>query len=224
MSEIKDSQRIKLNVGGLHYETTFGTVKNAEMLKVWISRWSPSEELFIDKSGAIFEHVLNFLRNPLYYYPEEHLEELKYYGIFTTPTNINDTMSKTEYCYKAVKQIGKLCAATYCLSSKQEKLKYCNSCGDFVIVEKKLAPGDIVMYEYGYYFVSYIGPYVAEYDSLGCKVNMTRGNIIKRSLSKNHTTEIINDGYCSIDSFHSNSERYVVPFSAVKILNEVEKH
>ena len=73
---------IKLNVGGKHFETTKLTIKNSTYLTSFIARWTkPNEIPFIDRSPKIFEHVLSYLRDPNYPFPDKYVNELEYYGI-----------------------------------------------------------------------------------------------------------------------------------------------
>lgn len=86
---------IKLNVGGIHFETTKDTLTKSPYFNAMFNgKWSVSEdEIFIDKSGKIFEHVLNLLRDPNYYYPEKYLSELDFY-LINKPKNIISIFKK----------------------------------------------------------------------------------------------------------------------------------
>jgi len=76
------SERIKLNVGGQHFETTKDTLIRAPYFEALLSRWiSKEKEIFIDRSGSAFNHVLNLLRNPDYNFPHRYQEELNFYGV-----------------------------------------------------------------------------------------------------------------------------------------------
>ena len=68
--------RIKLNVGGVHFETTKSTLFQSDyFVKLLDNNWKDSgaDEIFIDRSGVLFEHILALLRNPEYEYPSEHI-------------------------------------------------------------------------------------------------------------------------------------------------------
>src|SRR5216117_105115 len=74
--------RIKLNVGGVHFETTKTTLSQSEYFNnLFDTKWNDHklEEIFIDRSGVLFEHVLALLINPEYEYPSEHISELRFY-------------------------------------------------------------------------------------------------------------------------------------------------
>jgi len=67
-------KRIVSNDGGRHFETTIGTfVNGSEYFKTLLERWNndnDKNEIFIDRSGKIFEHVLCLLRDFYYDYPD----------------------------------------------------------------------------------------------------------------------------------------------------------
>lgn len=89
-------ENVKLNVGGIHYETTKDTlIKSPYFNTMFNGKWTISEEIFIDRSGKIFEHVLNLLRDPNYCFPEKYLSELDFY-LINKPKNIS-SMFKKEY-------------------------------------------------------------------------------------------------------------------------------
>ncbi len=71
--------RIKLNVGGKHFETTRETLELSSYFDNWEE--SKEDELFIDRDGEIFTHVLRLLRYPEYPYPNEYVYELAFYQL-----------------------------------------------------------------------------------------------------------------------------------------------
>jgi hypothetical protein len=80
------SRLIHFNVGGKMFWCYESTIKTSDRLwKLKLSTNFPdrlnSEVIFIDRSGKIFEHVLNYLRDPTYIYPKKYLSELYYYNI-----------------------------------------------------------------------------------------------------------------------------------------------
>ena len=60
--------RIKLNVGGIIFETTDDTLKRSQYFKSYLENWN-HDEIFIDRSPRIFKHVLDLLRDPTYDFP-----------------------------------------------------------------------------------------------------------------------------------------------------------
>jgi len=77
------SNRVHLNVGGRHFETTKETLIQSPYFEALLNRWAPdsSKEIFLDRSGKAFEHVLSFLRNPKYNVPFPYQSELEFYGL-----------------------------------------------------------------------------------------------------------------------------------------------
>lgn len=62
--------RVKLNVGGVRYETTVGTLRNQpdSMLSAMFSgqfglQQDPDGSIFIDRDGEVFKHILAYLRD-----------------------------------------------------------------------------------------------------------------------------------------------------------------
>jgi len=92
-------KRIRLNVGGKHFETTQDTLtSNSEYFRALLERWDNTktdEEIFINRSGKIFEHVLCLLLDPNYNYPKKYISELDFYQI--TIKNNYEQPNFTEY-------------------------------------------------------------------------------------------------------------------------------
>ena len=82
-------ETIKLNVGGVYFQTTKDTLIKSPYFSMMLNgKWSiPKDEIFIDRSGKIFEHILNLLRDPTYSYPEKYLSELDFY-LMEQPENL----------------------------------------------------------------------------------------------------------------------------------------
>lgn len=80
------SRIINFNVGGTLFSCYESTIHKSS--KLWTLKQSVkfidkvnSEVIFIDRSPKIFEHVLNYLRDPTYMYPKKYMSELNYYNI-----------------------------------------------------------------------------------------------------------------------------------------------
>lgn len=83
--------RVKLNVGGVIYETTSETLTiNSEYFnslfkhdyeKYFNKKGEQINEIFIDRSGKDFKYVLKLMRNPNSKIPKIYMEELIFYGI-----------------------------------------------------------------------------------------------------------------------------------------------
>lgn len=80
---------IKLNVGGIIFETTKSTLSLSLFFEKALSdTWKKDEVLFVDRSPKIFEHVLCLMRDVKYEYPKKYLSELDFYQITILPRNI----------------------------------------------------------------------------------------------------------------------------------------
>eukprot|EP00696_Hemimastix_kukwesjijk_P000403 gnl/Hemi2/10583_TR3661_c1_g3_i1.p1 gnl/Hemi2/10583_TR3661_c1_g3~~gnl/Hemi2/10583_TR3661_c1_g3_i1.p1 ORF type:complete len:431 (-),score=32.76 gnl/Hemi2/10583_TR3661_c1_g3_i1:72-1364(-) len=76
-------KRVRLNVGGRRFETSPETLSGSDFLEALL-RHTPDwvdKELFIDRDGSMFKHVLRLLRNPEYHVPHYALGELRFYGV-----------------------------------------------------------------------------------------------------------------------------------------------
>lgn len=72
---------VKLNVGGTIFTTFKTTLIKAKYFESYFERWDNKEEIFIDESPKLFEHVLCYLRNSDYPIAPEYYYLLDYYGI-----------------------------------------------------------------------------------------------------------------------------------------------
>jgi len=72
------SDRIQLNVGGTHFETTRQTLEQIPYFNAILARWN-QEEIFVDRSAYGFDHILNLIRNPTYEFPRQYKHELDFY-------------------------------------------------------------------------------------------------------------------------------------------------
>lgn len=77
---------IKLNIGGKKFETLEFIPYFKSMFS---NNWTEQnqEEIFIDRSGKQFEHILSLARNPFYRYPKHYKEELEFLGFSTDNVN-----------------------------------------------------------------------------------------------------------------------------------------
>ncbi len=72
---------VKLNVGGTIFATFKTTLIKAKFFESYFERWNNGEEIFIDESPKLFEHVLCYLRNSNYPIAPEYYYLFDYYGI-----------------------------------------------------------------------------------------------------------------------------------------------
>jgi hypothetical protein len=95
------SRIIHFNVGGTLFSCYESTIQKSS--KLWTVKQSVkfidrinSEVIFIDRSAKIFEHVLNYLRDPTYLYPKKYLSELQYYNVTYDENLIREGMNRDE--------------------------------------------------------------------------------------------------------------------------------
>merc|ERR1711861_85677 len=94
-----DKEKIILNVGGTHFETTRLTLSSQVYFKRLIEYCPHNHVIFIDRDGKHFRHILNFLRNNKIVWPEKEHEiqelkpELQFYCIDIEENNMKDTVS-----------------------------------------------------------------------------------------------------------------------------------
>jgi len=100
------TDRVRLNVGGQRFETTRKTLEpSAYFTVLWKEdRFieSTEEEIFIDRDGHHFQHVLSLLRDPEYFFPPDLAYELAFYGIHFEETNDNESVGDNKFCEKPV--------------------------------------------------------------------------------------------------------------------------
>ena len=55
---------IALNVGGVHFDTTRATLEKCGYFEAYFERWPQKvgDRLFLDRSGNLFAHLLEFMR------------------------------------------------------------------------------------------------------------------------------------------------------------------
>lgn len=80
---------VTLDVGGTIFKAKMSCLLKCEMFKQGFKD-SPykGEVVHIDRCGHIFKHVLGYLRNSRYRYPEKYLDELNYYYIDMRRVNV----------------------------------------------------------------------------------------------------------------------------------------
>jgi hypothetical protein len=86
-----NTETVTFNVGGQKYEISrsqFDKYPDSMLAKTVSDRWleDPSQEIFIDRDGSLFRHVLSFIRDGKVFLwhgitREEFIKELEYFGI-----------------------------------------------------------------------------------------------------------------------------------------------
>ncbi len=132
---------VKLNVGGIFFDTIEETLQDSDFFKGLLRNKntmmkgaeSPDERYFIDRSGMTFEHVLNLLRSPNYFYPEEYLQELDFY-LIPSPQNVqlsNNTIMQEVLKMKKRMDRARKCKYEGCKLLPVENYPYCKRHGYF---------------------------------------------------------------------------------------------
>ncbi len=164
---------IKLNVGGKVFETFPNTLNRSQYFRSrLIDIINSDEPYFIDRSYELFEHVLNFLRDPNYRKSDLadylYVAELDYYDVDgkaeykekaqSMEKRISNIETKLNDCVFHLKESRELCRNEGCNNKKWQidnnNLKtapYCDKCGylEFVNQVKQLSEiknGDILLY------------------------------------------------------------------------------
>ena len=80
--EAEPGKRITLNVGGQRFETTRATLRRLPYLDNMLQdcgQETHQEEIFVDRSPALFDQVLQWARDPLHPFPLAYAYELDFY-------------------------------------------------------------------------------------------------------------------------------------------------
>ena len=83
VDNLDNEKRIKLNIGGTLFETTYGTISQSEYLKKLVE-WNKdklNEPIFINRIGEHFKHVLALLIDGNHSFPRNLQYELDFYCI-----------------------------------------------------------------------------------------------------------------------------------------------
>lgn len=79
---VPQSEFIIVRVGDKCFSTTVQTLTVANYFDSFIDRNEVPAEIYIDRNGKSFRHILKYMRNPKYTIPQKYLYEDGFYGIF----------------------------------------------------------------------------------------------------------------------------------------------
>lgn len=133
---------VKLNVGGIIFETTKQTLSQASyFISLFGGQWTNQTHdgvYRIDRSGQIFEEVLRLLRNPNYDYPSRqgYIDELDFYGIkhnFIAMPDVQETLIAEIIRIKRKNEMCSMIGCPFygvidCSGPTDKKLEYCVYC------------------------------------------------------------------------------------------------
>ncbi len=141
---------LKLNVGGHYFQTTSATLLKSGYFRNRVSEITYSAtEYGIDRSGILFEHVINFMRDSNYPYPTIYYSELEYYDVddriklkSMVNGNTNNPLEelykkieyiyqKVDYCYTSLKLERGTCINDICENDRWyfcDEFNYCSKC------------------------------------------------------------------------------------------------
>jgi len=124
------STHIKLNVGGMPFETTKETLLQADYFIAMLNgSWAEShnidDPIFIDRDGEGFKHVLCLLRYPNYLFPHNRLFELDFYGIAREGVSIQEDMDEKMKEFELLKA-GRYKCAYSCNNWAIPRYTFCN--------------------------------------------------------------------------------------------------
>ncbi len=138
---------IRLNVGGVVYDTTRTTLVRNPFFAILLSddsRWTGGQidgRYFIDRSGIAFDHVLNLLRSGNYEFPEEYVEELEFFMIGSDKVTLRpstttimerlDELESTMTKLFAAQKIYTQCFEENCNSPVFDEFDYCLKHGEW---------------------------------------------------------------------------------------------
>ena len=110
----RSTEIIKFNIGGDRFEVSRDMLEtnhpDTMLARIASEQWQqdPDAEIFIERDGKIFRHVLSFLRDdnvnlPITVSKEMLINELSYYGIDFEEAKIHEKASNIAMCIKSVK-------------------------------------------------------------------------------------------------------------------------
>jgi hypothetical protein len=83
---------VKINVGGTIFSTRIQTLKLSNYFKEWDH--NIERDIFVDRNPKAFVHILEYLRDINYPYPQKYEYELDFYEIDKTKVHIIPEINK----------------------------------------------------------------------------------------------------------------------------------
>jgi hypothetical protein len=107
---MEDARRVKFNVGGRPFETTWATLKRIPTLYHMMTDCQDHSEMFIDRSPMLFEQVFAFVVDAKHPFPLRYSYELDWYDVVYDKSLLYDdeavmkTMDKNNFMSFAILQ------------------------------------------------------------------------------------------------------------------------
>lgn len=115
---------ITLNVSGQIFEVNVNTLLKIPYFSYMLDacQYEVNEIIFINRPSHIFKHVLAFVIDPLYPYPEKYAFELDFYGILYDKEKL---YNKHQDLTNEINKIKKLVMCKCCESSRMLRSLFC---------------------------------------------------------------------------------------------------
>lgn len=88
---MQELEFVTLDVGGKLFKTTPSTLCNSKYFNGLLKNTHIDKPIFIDRSSKIFKHILEYLRDPNYPFPDKYIYDLDFYGIPRSKYSVENT-------------------------------------------------------------------------------------------------------------------------------------
>lgn len=132
----------KINVCGKLYIINEEILQGSELFCNFMEDFPESEEIPIQRSPKLFEHVLAYLIDPNYFYPCKYARELDYYLIDRpkhlpqkkkkTQEDVTNILNMSKPATPQITSLNDLCSGTYCISGS--KISHVSDSGNMIFL------------------------------------------------------------------------------------------
>jgi hypothetical protein len=96
MSFVPNSPRIKVNVLGRIFDVSKETLYKIPYFVNGMTDSDIKDEIYVERSPTLFEHVLSYVIDNNYAFPAEHFNELDFYDVKYNTSKFHDSASKKD--------------------------------------------------------------------------------------------------------------------------------